>query len=253
MTIACSIKRILGFAVIVIVVALPALAGITVISTDSAVTAANSGPGDFTLTNEGSGTRDGIYSYAFNPGAGSDMLVVTVSFEASSEADAVKYNGVNMTLASRSSTGSGAGIWYMPSPAATGTIAIDYTNKGTVNGLGIGIASLSLGEQGSGIVLDTAVSDSGTNRIDITTISNDAFVIFAGDANATLGNPTVNPPLTAIFQGNKDIGSNQAAAGYTNGVPAGTYTYSWSPNSDPRGISVAAFDALPAGTVIIVK
>lgn len=253
MSIASNISIIVGVSVIAITAALPVLAGITVISTDSAVTAANLGPGDFTLTSPGVPLRSGIYSFSYNAGAASDMLVVTLSMErGSGDATVVSYAGQAMTLASQSSSTSGAGVWYLADPSATGTIAINLTNA-QVNGIGIGIASLSLDEQGSGIVLDTAISDSGTNSIDITTTSDDAFVIFAGDANDTNGSPTVDPPLTAIFQGPKNIGSNQAGAGYTNGVQSGTHTYSWSPNSNPRGISVAAFDALPAGTVIIVK
>jgi len=233
-------RTIFRFATAMVVwVACSASAEITVLGIDSAVTAADSGPGDFTLTNPGVPLRSGIYSYTFNAGASSDMLVVTLSIErGSGNANAVSYGGQAMTLASQSDPVSGAGVWYLANPAATGAIAINMTNA-QVNGIGIGIASLDGG--GSAISLDAAVSVNGVASTNITTTANGCFVILAGDANATSGSPTVNSPLTAIFQGTGDIGSNQAAAGYTNGVSAGTHTYSWTPASTPRGLSIAAF------------
>lgn len=223
-------------------------AAITVLGTDSAVTAGNSGPGDFTLTSEGPGNRDGIYSYSFNAGATSDMLVISLSGEWSSEAySGVTYGGASMTLATQSSVGSGTSIWYLANPSATGSIAIDFTTKGTVNGIGLGIVSLN--NSGQPIYLDDGVSDSGTTSIDITTSHADSFVMFAGDANSTVGSVSLNSPLTTIFAGPPDIGSNQAGAGYENGVAAGSNTYSWSPNTAERGISAAAFSAIPEPSV----
>ena len=221
-------------------------AAITVLGTGSAVTAANSGPGEFTLTNQGAGNRDGIYSYSFAAGATSDMLVVSISTEASSEAWSVSYAGTAMTLATQSSVGSGTSIFYLANPSASGSIAIDFTGKSIVNGIGLGIASLSGGEQA--IAFDKGVSSSSTESIGITTAFANSFVMFAGDANATAGaNPSLNSPLTTIFDGPVDIGSNQAAAGYANGVSSGAQTYSWNvPVVDAeRGISVAAFYAVP--------
>lgn len=212
---------------------------------DSAVTASNSGPGDFTLTSQGAGTRDGIYSYSYNAGASSDMLVVSVSTEASSEAWSVSYGGVDMTLATQSSVGSGASIFYLPNPSATGSIAIDFTGKSTVNGIGMGVVSLS--GNGQAIAFDSpGISDSGTNTINLTTNFADSFVMFAGDANSTAGSaPTLASPLQVIFAGPSDLGSNTAAAGYENGVGVGLQTYSWTQDASPRGISAAAFYAVP--------
>lgn len=190
------------------------LSALTVLSTDSAVTAANSGPGDFTLTDQGPGTRDGIYSYAFNAGADSDMLVVSISTEASGEAWSVSYDGVEMTLATQSSAGSGTSIFYLANPSATGSIAIDFTAKGTVNGIGLGIASLD--GEGQAIVFDNGVSDSGVDTIDITPNFADSFVMFAGDANSTAGGlPTLSSNLTEIYRGPQDIGSNTGASDVT--------------------------------------
>lgn len=229
---------------ILVAFAAPAQSAISVLATDSAVTAANSGPGDFTLSAQGAGTRDGIYSYSFAAGATSDMLVVSISAEASNEIYSVSYGGVGMTLATESSVGSGTSIWYLANPSATGSIAIDYTGKTTVNGIGLGIASLF--GNGQEIALDNGVSGSGTNSINTTTNFDDSFVMFAGDANSTAGSsPTLASPLTTIFAGPADIGSNTAAAGYENMVAAGSNSYSWTQNAEPRGISAAAFYAVP--------
>lgn len=219
-------------------------AAITVLATGSAVTAANSGPGQFTLSSQGPGNRDGIYSFSFAAGATSDMLVVSVSVEASAEAWTVSYGGVDMFLATQSSVGSGTSIFYLPNPSATGSIAIDYTGKATVNGIGLGIASLH--GNGEEIAFDDGVSTSGVASIGITTNFDNSFVMFAGDANSTTAPAsTLGSSLTSIYSGISDIGSNTAAAGYENGVAAGLNTYSWTPAAEPRGISAAAFYTIP--------
>lgn len=233
-----------------------AQAAITVLGTASAVTAADSGPGGFTLTAEGAGNRDGIYSRAFNAGATSDMLVVSLSHETSDDylGWGVTYNGVNLSLATQSSAGSGTSIFYLANPSATGSIAIDFTGKGTVNGIGLGIASLDNTDPGGEIFFNNGVSSSGTESIGITVGNADSFVMFAGDANNAVNSPTLNSPLTTIFAGPQDIGSNQAAAGYQNGVTVGSKTYSWNVPvaSKERGISVAAFSAVPEpGTALL--
>ena len=151
-----------------------------------------------------------------------------------------------MTLATLSNnTASGTSIFYLANPSATGSVAIDFSAKSTVNGVGLGIASLN--NSGNPIFFNDGVSASGTESIGITVNNAGSFVMFAGDANTTAGNPTLNSPLTTIFAGPEDIGSNQAAAGYQNGVTTGSKTYSWNvPTEDAeRGISVAAFSAVP--------
>jgi hypothetical protein len=223
-------------------------AAITVLGTGSAVTNANSSPGEFTLSDQGPGTRDGIYSYAFNAGATSDMLVVALSGEWSGGAFSVSYGGVPMTIAAQSSLGSGASVYYLANPSATGSVAIDLTSKGTVNGLAIGIASLS--NSGNPIYFNGGAADSGTNTISITTNFADSFVMFAGDANTTAGgNPVPDAPLTSLRASwPDDIGSNMAVTGFENGVAAGNNSYSYTSNANspsPRGIAVAAFSAVP--------
>lgn len=245
-----SKMRTLGLSVTAAVLALTvgsSQAAIVVLDTDSAVTASNSGPGDFTRadTDGDSATRDGVYSYAFDAGATSDMLVIALSGEWSGGAYTVSYAGKAMSLATQNSTGSGTSIWYLAKPSATGSIAIDFTAKDPVNGIGLGIASLN--GNGQEIAFDKGVSDAGEKTINITTNFADSFVMFAGDANTTNRNPSLNDPLTTIYAGPDDIGSNQAAAGYENGVAAGSNTYSWNPGTvdTERGISAAAFYAVP--------
>ena len=211
----------------------PAQAAITLLGTGFADTI-NGGPGDFTLTS-------GIYSYSYAAGATSDMLVISISSEKSGEAYSVSYGGQAMTIATQSSAGSGTNIWYLADPSASGSIAIDFSSVGSVNSIGLGIASLN--GEGEEIAFDNGVSDDATASIDITTNFDDSFVMFAGDANDVGGNPQVNAPLTSIYGGVGNIGSSQAAAGYQNGVAAGANTYTWSPNSQARGISAAAFYA----------
>jgi hypothetical protein len=252
MTTAMRITHMLTIVTLAMVVGVSADAGITVLDTDFSAT----GPlatdtNDFTLTDEGPGNRDGIYSYTYNAGAASDMLVVSVSTEASGEAWTNYYDGVPMIQAVQSSGGSGVSIWYLANPSASGTIAVDLRAKGTVNGFGLGIASLSVAD--GTIELHSVGSDSPTNSVDITTTVADTFVMVAGDANAAGAPVSMDAPLTTIGT-SLDVGSSQAGCGYTNAVPADSHTYSWTPKASERGIAAAAFvHTVQSGTLYMVR
>ena len=224
---------------------------IEVLDTGFAVTMSDGSPGDFILTDEGPGNGDGIYSYTYNAGAASDMLVVGVSAEKSTEAYTVSYAGTPMTKAVQSGSGSGAIIFYLANPSASGIIAVDFTDVDPVNGFGIGIASLSVDD--GAIVLHSVGSDFPTNSVDITTTVADTFVMVAGDANAS-GSVSMDAPLTTIGK-DVDVGSSQVGFGYDNEVAVASHTYTWSPNASPRGIAAAAFAQVipPAGMVISVR
>ncbi|MFC1601091.1 hypothetical protein ACFL34_01915, partial [Candidatus Sumerlaeota bacterium] len=216
----------------------PVETGIEVLDTGFAVTMSDGSPGDFTYIAAGGGTRAGVYSKNFNAGATSDMLVVAVSVEKSTEAYTVSYAGTPMTQAVQSSGGSGVSIWYLANPSASGTIAVDFTAIATVNGFGIGIASLNNAD--GAIVLHSVGSDSPTNSVDITTTVADTFVMVAGDANANGAPVSMDSPLTTIGT-DTDVGSSQVCFGYENEVAADSHTYSWTPDVAARGIAAAAF------------
>lgn len=227
-------------------------ATITLVDTDSAYTATNSGPGDFTLTAQGGGNRDGIYSYSYNAGSAFDMLVVSVSREASSagqnegdfpdglgDAFEVAYDGVDMNLATGTTDGSSATIFYLATTATSGVIALDFRDFSTVNGIGIGIAALK-SDNGDPIALFDANSGNGTS-ISINT-ADDSFTLWAVDTNgSTFGNLTPNQIVKVT-----DIGSNGYAAAYelvTTGQVGDTYSYT--NTNSPRGIAAANFVVVP--------
>jgi hypothetical protein len=235
----------------------PVETAITVLDTDFAVTTSDGSPGDFTYIAAGEGTRAGVYSKNFNAGATSDMLVVGLSAEKSTEAYTVSYAGTPMTQAVQSAAGSGASIFYLANPSASGTIEVDFSGvDGTVNGFGIGIASLNNAD--GAIVLHSVAANTGltpTNSVDITTTVADTFVMVAGDANAAGGSVSMDSPLTTIGT-DVDVGSSQVGFGYENKVAADSHTYSWTPDANERGIAAAAFEpAAPptAGTLFYGK
>lgn len=232
---------------------------ITVLDTDSAVTAANfnsstnpSRLGDF------SEPSTGVYTYSYNAGATSDMLVVALSAEKSGEAFTMSYDGQPLTQAVTSSGGSGASIWYLADPSASGLISIDFSSVATLNGFGIGIASLADGDPNLEIALHPTpapgtgtAAGSGSSTINLTTTEVDSFVMVSTDANTTTGNPTIDPPLTQIYTAD-DVGSSQPGAGYENEVAAGNHAYSWSPSASPRGMAAAAFYVIPEPSSLIL-
>jgi hypothetical protein len=234
MNTATRIRQMLTIAALAMLVGVSAEAAITVLNTDSAATDGAGNPGDFSLA-------AGVYSYSFNAGATSEMLVVGVSVEKGGGAWTVSYDGTAMTQAVQSSSGSGAMIFYLANPSASGTIEVDFSAVSPMNGFGIGIASLY--DAVGAIELHSVAFDNGTTSIGITTAVPDTFVMVAGDANA-VGGITMNAPLTTIGT-QVDVGSSQAGFGYENAVPANAHTYSWTPSANARGIVAAAFVAPP--------
>jgi hypothetical protein len=237
-------KMVAAFVVLALIVAVgSAHAGIIVLGTDSAVTDSNhnnnGNPGDFWETG-------GVFSYSFAAGATSDMLVIALSTEKSSQAFSISYNGTAMTQAVTSSAGSGASIWYLANPSASGSIAIDMSGVDVFNGMGIGIASLKAdGDDALEVDLHTTGVSTGSTSVGITTTVADSFVMVGTDANSTVGNNVaLDSPLTTIFI-NKDLGSSQGGAGYENGVAADSHTYTWSPNASERGMAAASFIVVP--------
>lgn len=231
-------KTLLGVFFFLALFALPSVhAAIDVLGTGFAATGEGGQPGDFSLSS-------GVYSFSFDAGERADMLVIGLSVEKSSESSpipyTVTYGGEALTQAVQSNTKAGASIWYLAHPRASGTIEIDFSGVGTMNGFGIGIVALN--GQGYEIALHTSNSSAGSSSVELTTTLADCFVMVAADSNATLGSPSMNAPLTSIGT-NKDVGSNQLGFGYENRVAAGPHTYTWSPDADARGMAAAAFVA----------
>jgi hypothetical protein len=227
----------------VLLTAASAPASVVLVGTDSAATAANSGPGQFTLTDEGAGNRDGIYSYNYDAGASFDMLVVSVSREASTpEIFSVSYGGVDMNPATGSTTGTGASIFYLATASSSGTIAVDFSSFATVNGIGIGIAAIR-SDNGDPIALIDANSGSGTS-ISLDPTLDGSFTMFAIDTNTGAFSGLDASPLSQIFA-NTDVGSNGAGAAYDADVAAGSIIYSYTNTASPRGIAAANFATVP--------
>lgn len=226
---------------------------VQLVDTDSAHTATNSSPLDFTLSDQGSGNRDGIYSYTYNAGAAFDMLVVSVSRESSSAGQntglfpgsdgvfEVSYDGVEMNLATGAVDGSGVSIFYLETNAQSGTIALDFTEFDTVNGIGIGIAAIK-SDTGDPIELFDADSlGGGATSVSIDT-ADDSFTLWAVDTNGGNFNNLTAPQIDKVT----DIGSNGFGAAYElvgTGQVGDTYSYTGA--TKPRGIGAANFVVVP--------
>jgi hypothetical protein len=196
--------------------------------------------GDFTFN---STTKE--YAYAFDAGVDSDMLVVSISVEKSTHPLAVTYGGEALTEAVSSSVGSGASLWYLANPGASGELVIDASDVTTFNGMGVGIASLSsLDDLLTEIALHSVGSSTNSASVDLTTTIAGSFVMVAGDANSTTGSVSLLDPLSLIGA-RVDVGSSQAGVGFDNGVAAGSRMYSWSPSASERGMVAASFVAVP--------
>jgi hypothetical protein len=167
------------------------------------------------------------------------MLVVALSSEKSAGTYSVTYDGYPLDEAV---LGGHADIWYLDLTTNSYTggsadLVIDYTGISTVNGVGIGVASINAG--GQSIQLHTAASSAAnTNAVTLTTTEYGAFTMVCFNANGS-GSPVVDSPLTAIYESG-DIGSAQGAAGYEEDVAAGTNVYSWT-TGNARKVAAASF------------
>jgi hypothetical protein len=188
-----------------------------------------------------------VYTHSFDAGASFDMLVVTVSREASEllgEAFDVTYGGIAMNLATGTTAGSGVSIFYLDTNASSGNVVADFTGFSAINGVGIAIAAIE-SDNGDPIGLFDAGTGTGTS-ISIDTADN-SFTMWAVDTN--LGSFSNLPPTQIVK--NEDIGSNGYAAAYelvATGVVGDTYSYT---NTNfPRGIAAANFVVVPEPTTV---
>ncbi|MGI9570298.1 MAG: hypothetical protein ACR2PH_11300, partial [Desulfobulbia bacterium] len=216
---------------------------ITVVDTDSAHTDSTSNPNDFTLSNEGAGNRDGIYSYSYDAGASFDMLVVSVSREAANDVElSVTYGGVDMDLATGLESASGATIYYLATTEQSGTIAASFIGTDVFNGCGIGIAAIK-SDNGDPISLIDAAHETGypdgPTSITINPTVDGSFSFFAIDNNQKGQSGLNAAPLTQIYS-NIDVGSSGAGASYDLDVAAGSITYSYTVDDPTKARSVAA-------------
>ncbi len=179
-------------------------------------------------------------SLSFDAGAAADMLVVAVSTERSTGTYAVRYAGLPLVQAVEATQ---AGIWYLDlqgSPYAGGAadLVVDFTGITTVNGVGIGVVSVTAGGQPIRLH-STAVNPGDTlDRVTLATIRNDTFHVASFNANGS-GSPSLGGNLTPIYA-NGNIGSAQGAAGYKTDAIAGDHTHLWTTN-EPRKVVAAAF------------
>lgn len=192
-----------------------------------------------TVLNTGSAAAPGQASvtFPFNAGATADKIIVQVSSEFSGlTAVAVNYNGVPLTLIPGTALGRNRGLWYLDSPYTGGSASLTATiNASVVNGMGVGVLSISgsvAGYAGSSAVASNSIS---------VAVAEENSLVVAGFAENTHG-PTASAltPLTQIY-GNVGIGSANGAAGYANGVTAGTHAYSFSGVDTTTDVTSAAW------------
>ena len=135
-----------------------------------------------------------------------------------------------------------ADIWYLDLAAGSyaggaADVVVDYSGVATVNGVGIGVVSVSAA--GDPVVLHaTGAGDNGSDTVNIATTADDAFLVASFNANGG-GGIAVGAPLSEIYASG-NIGSSQGAAGFKAGVAAGAHAYSYT-SSDPRKAVAAAF------------
>jgi len=176
------------------------------------------------------------YVMSFDAGATADKLIVQLSGETSGGAIVVTYNGEALALAAGSASGRNQGIYYLDNPYTGGAadLIVDMTAKDVVNGIGLGVVSIS----GSAPGVDATANDS-SNSVTITPTLDGSFVMAGWGAQGASGNGSVDAPLTELYGG--AIGSAEGGAGYINDVVAMSQSYSFSGGNDPRGSSAAAF------------
>lgn len=179
-------------------------------------------------------------TFSFDAGITADMLIVALSSEKSQGNYTVSYDGHNLSEAILLGQ---ADIWYLdlnktPYAGGIADLVIDYTGLETVNGVGIGAVSIDSG--GEPIQLHSTGSgpDDFNNSATLTTNRDDTFVVACFNANDT-GSPTVNAPLTSIYESG-NTGSAHGASGYENEVIAGEHTYSWTTGTT-RKVAAASF------------
>jgi len=200
---------------------------ITVLNSDSLVLPDTGTPGTVNL-------EANPAVIAFDAGAGATKLVVTLSSETGSGSPArISYNGEALTQAVASG-GRAHGIWYLDHPYTGGVanITIDMTSYATVNGIGVGVLSLTGTAPGV-----HAIASGTTNSVYVTTtVSN--CVIVAGYGQQ--GSATVSPvtPLLSLYSG--DIGSATGCSGYSLCGTPGVQTVSFTSSAMDQPTTVAA-------------
>ena len=178
-------------------------------------------------------------TFSFDADASADLLVVALSHEKSGGAYSVTYAG---EILDGAVSGGSADIWYLDLAAGNyaggaADLVIDYSGIATVNGVGIGVVSVSA--EGQAVELHaTGAGDDGSDTVNITTTADDALLVASFNANGG-GAMAVGAPLSEIYASG-NIGSSRGAAGFEAEVAAGTHAYSCS-TSNPRKAVAAAF------------
>ena len=179
---------------------------------------------------------------SFDAGA-ADKIIVSVSAEGTGgpkNISSIRYNGVDLDPAIEGFfTGSGqySGIYYLDNPFTGGAANVVITFDGNVNGMGVGIASIS------GTAADfgaTASSEAGNVTINTTTAGSFVMASFVNNGGST----GVSPPLNELYAA-ADIGSAGGAAGYVNNVAVGSPNYVLHSTGGSRPFSVAAEFTVP--------
>ena len=173
---------------------------------------------------------------SFDAGATADKLVVQVSSEKSGEGFSITYNGEALTLAPGTASGRNQGIYYLDNPFTGGAadLVVDMSGVDTVNGIGLGVVSISGSADGV-----AATASSATSSVSITPTVDGSFIMAGWGAQGNAGNGAADAPLTELYGGN--IGSADGSAGYINDVVALSQSYSFLGGNSPFGSGAAAF------------
>ena len=180
----------------------------------------------------------GASTLPFDAGATADLLVVALSHEKSGGTYSVSYGGVSLSSAV---LGGPADIWYLDLTTTSyaggaANLVVNYTGTTTVNGVGIGVVSVTSG--GLPLALhSTAMGVTGANTVSLTTSLSHTLNVVSFNANGS-GAVSVDAPLTSIYA-NGDIGSARGAAGFETGVPAGVHGYSWTTGEARKAVAAA--------------
>lgn len=186
---------------------------------------------------------DSTSTLSWDAGEAADLLVVALSHEKSSGSYSVSYGGRHLDAAV---LGGHADIWYLnltTNRVAAGVrdLVVDYSGVTTVNGVGIGVVSLSTGGQPM-VVHATATGATGSNAVALTTSVGQTFHVASFNANGS-GSVSLDAPLVPVFTSG-NLGSSRGAVGYAAGVLPGVHEYSWT-TGEPRKAVAAAFQVRP--------
>ncbi|MEA2067659.1 MAG: hypothetical protein U9P12_00535, partial [Verrucomicrobiota bacterium] len=177
-------------------------------------------------------------------------LVAVVNWEsdATVPVTGITYGGQTLTegVTAFPSVGRRSSIWYLDDPAVgTADLVVSFDGAGTKSV--VNAMSLQNTAPGGPVVSDTAT---GTGEINLTTFSENTFVIGAYADNAV---PLVSSNSFANTLYNGDGGSCKTDVGYQNESATGAKTYTWyASDTNSSAIAIAGFAGSSEASTVAV-